>query len=404
MWKISFAGFAMLAAVSASAEDTLTAPAQSGPVRQGWSAAAMVTYMKPDTSRCNVEDGEGGSLLFGYRGELPLSVEAWVQMVSLPHGGCTYYVPGPTTPDPTDDERQQVNEPPGTVDLNGGGVGLMFGYPFENRFLARIFGVVGVGVLRRAGHPQYPDPDFTTIADIGAGYLQPFELFGREMNVRGEMRYRFDFQTPPHPTDQDPPPDHSYDDMIFNLGLQVPLSRKPEPPAPQPEPVAVVPVADQDGDGVPDTTDQCPDTAAGTTVSDTGCEPPPPPQPAPQEVTLETAKAGDTVVLHGVNFETASARLTTNAQTLLAGVADQLGKRAELRVEIGGHTDARGSDTYNQSLSEQRAQSVMTYLIEKGVDAARLSAVGYGEAQPVDNNETDEGMERNRRVELKILE
>jgi len=75
-----------------------------------------------------------------------------------------------------------------------------------------------------------------------------------------------------------------------------------------------------------------------------------------------------------------------------------------IRVEIAGHTDARGSDAYNSKLSNQRAQSVMNYLTERGIAADRMSAKGYGESEPVADNETDEGRELNRRVELKILE
>jgi len=109
-------------------------------------------------------------------------------------------------------------------------------------------------------------------------------------------------------------------------------------------------------------------------------------------------------VLQGVTFEFNQARLTANAKTILDGVADALTARAEIRVEVGGHTDSRGSDSYNQKLSENRAQSVMQYLIGKGIDAGRMSAKGYGESHPVADNETDDGRELNRRVELKIVE
>lgn len=74
------------------------------------------------------------------------------------------------------------------------------------------------------------------------------------------------------------------------------------------------------------------------------------------------------------------------------------------KVEIGGHTDNVGSDSYNESLSLQRAEEVMEYLIQKGIDPARLVAKGYGESSPVADNDTEEGRGQNRRVELKILE
>jgi OOP family OmpA-OmpF porin len=168
---------------------------------------------------------------------------------------------------------------------------------------------------------------------------------------------------------------------------------------------------DADGDGVVDRLDQCPDTPAGTTVDEKGCPPAaaPPAEgcraPAPGEpIDLEGCATGEAVVLKGVNFEVNSSRLTANAKVILNQVADSLAAASGMRVEIGGHTDAQGSDAFNQKLSERRAQAVKDYLISRGIDAARLESKGYGEAQPVDSNETVEGRELNRRVEMKILE
>lgn len=391
----------VLLAIPAAAQDE-TAGTRSGSFRPGWYVAPMATYMLVGSGRCNVDDGLGGSVAFGHRGDFA-SLELWGQYMSLSHGGCTYTQPGPSTPDPSDDERETVVEPAGDVKLNGGGLGLVVGPFFENRILARFFGVIGFGVIQREDHPQYGGDDTTIFGDAGIGYMHPLELFGFETSVRVDARYRYDVQQPPHPDEQDPAPPHFFEDIIFNVGLQFALSPKPEPvPEPAPEPVSVVGVADADGDGVADGQDLCPGTAAGAAVNATGCVAEAAAPTAPP--TLETAKAGDTIVLEGVNFETGSATLTANARTILAGVAKQLVARPELRVEIGGHTDSRGSDTYNQSLAEQRAQSVQAYLTEQGVGADRLSAVGYGEIQPVADNETDEGQERNRRVELKVLE
>ena len=85
-------------------------------------------------------------------------------------------------------------------------------------------------------------------------------------------------------------------------------------------------------------------------------------------------------------------------------VADWIKSEPEINVEIGGHTDSVGSDSYNQKLSEQRAKAVCDYLISQGVDKARLSYKGYGESEPIATNETEAGRQRNRRVELKILQ
>ncbi|TDU32049.1 outer membrane protein OmpA-like peptidoglycan-associated protein [Panacagrimonas perspica] len=140
--------------------------------------------------------------------------------------------------------------------------------------------------------------------------------------------------------------------------------------------------------------------------------PVPPPAPSPpchgpdgdKMLNLEGCKTGDTIVLRGVNFEFNKSSLTINAKTILDQVADALAARPDIKVEIDGHTDARGSDSYNQQLSEKRASTVTRYLAGKGIAGSRMTSVGLGEAQPVADNETDEGRELNRRVELKVLE
>jgi len=108
-------------------------------------------------------------------------------------------------------------------------------------------------------------------------------------------------------------------------------------------------------------------------------------------------------VLHGVNFEFDSARLTPNAKTVLREVAERLQAYPNSEVEIGGHTDSTGSASYNQTLSERRAASVRDFLIDQGVDPGRLTAVGYGASRPVDDNGTEQGRERNRRIEMRRM-
>src|SRR5262249_50610305 len=110
------------------------------------------------------------------------------------------------------------------------------------------------------------------------------------------------------------------------------------------------------------------------------------------------------LVLEGVNFETNSATLTPEARVILDKVAQSLKDWPEVRVEIGGHTDSRGSDAHNLKLSDARAHSVMTYLTEHGVASSRLTAKGYGEKKPIATNATEEGRSKNRRVELTRLD
>jgi len=151
-------------------------------------------------------------------------------------------------------------------------------------------------------------------------------------------------------------------------------------------------------------------------VAEAEAPPPPPPPPAPmpppscempsagQSPNFAGCKTGDTLVLHGVNFEFNKATLTVNAKTLLDQVAAALQARPDIKVEIDGYTDGVGSASYNLKLSARRADAVKSYLITRGVAPERLSARGLGMANPVAGNDTDEGRELNRRVELKVLE
>lgn len=152
--------------------------------------------------------------------------------------------------------------------------------------------------------------------------------------------------------------------------------------------------ADSDGDGVTDDRDRCPDTPRGTSVDSKGC-------PEKAAVIPEKQKS---LVLEGVNFETSSARLQSSSTAVLDRVAEGLKSNPEARVEIGGHTDARGADAHNQRLSRDRANSVRDYLVSKGVSKSQLETKGYGETKPIADNNTDSGRAVNRRVELKRLD
>lgn len=123
--------------------------------------------------------------------------------------------------------------------------------------------------------------------------------------------------------------------------------------------------------------------------------PPPPPPPPP----MEEAPAQEKIVLRGVNFDFDKSNIRPDAAVILDEAVSALsGSSAAVSVE--GHTDAVGSDAYNQRLSERRAESVRRYLVEHGIDESRLSTVGYGESRPIASNQTREGRALNRRVEL----
>lgn len=112
---------------------------------------------------------------------------------------------------------------------------------------------------------------------------------------------------------------------------------------------------------------------------------------------------GDTVTLNNIHFFTASADLYEASKAGLDRLAEALQRHPKLRLEVGGHTDAVGKDEDNMILSERRAKAVYDYLIERGVDAERLTYRGYGETRPIATNDTPEGRAKNRRTTLTPL-
>jgi outer membrane protein OmpA-like peptidoglycan-associated protein len=102
--------------------------------------------------------------------------------------------------------------------------------------------------------------------------------------------------------------------------------------------------------------------------------------------------------LTDVNFKTGSADLTASSLPYLDTIAKSLADYPELLLTITGHTDADGTDEYNQTLSENRANAVKTYLVTKGIGDNKLVAQGRGETEPIAPNNTKEGKEKNRRV------
>ena len=101
-------------------------------------------------------------------------------------------------------------------------------------------------------------------------------------------------------------------------------------------------------------------------------------------------------------FVTGSALVDPASHKLLDKLAEVAKECPESKVTIAGHTDHQGAAASNQKLSEQRASSVVAYLKQKGIAAARLTAVGYGFDKPVASNSTPEGMQKNRRIEFNV--
>jgi len=153
---------------------------------------------------------------------------------------------------------------------------------------------------------------------------------------------------------------------------------------------------DSDGDGVCDGLDKCPDTPAGLRVDANGW---------PIEVMEKETELLDTgmIRLQDINFETGKADLLPESLPRLDVVGQVLSKWQELRIEIGGHTDDRGSTTMNQKLSEARAKSVASYLVQKfNLKPEQFTEKGYGKSRQLVPNTNELNRSKNRRVEFVV--
>jgi len=149
--------------------------------------------------------------------------------------------------------------------------------------------------------------------------------------------------------------------------------------------VPMAPPPDRDGDGIPDAADTCPDTVAGAKVEPDGC-----------------VRKAQVVALPNIEFAYEKADLTEAGRETLGQVVRFMNDQPEITLDVWGHTDWKGAEVYNLKLSQRRAAAVMNFLVEQGIAASRLKSAGFGESRPLADNETEEGRERNRRVELNI--
>lgn len=176
--------------------------------------------------------------------------------------------------------------------------------------------------------------------------------------------------------------------------------------APKPAPVRL----DSDGDGVYDDMDKCPNTPKGAPVDSVGC-----PLDSDGDGVFDykdkcpNTPRGAQVdsrgcwVLAGVKFDTGKWDIKTQYYPMLNEVVALLQKNKSIQVVVEGHTDSVGSAKLNQTLSENRAKSVMNFLISSGIAGSRLSSRGYGFSRPAATNDTAEGRQLNRRVQLRPI-
>lgn len=147
----------------------------------------------------------------------------------------------------------------------------------------------------------------------------------------------------------------------------------------------------------------CPCTVSGcmldNTMSDTM------PEPLTENNNIYTSpKVGQKLVLRSIQFETNKSELLPSSTAILDSIADLMLDYPNMKVEISGHTDNKGTVKSNETLSNSRAYAVVMYLMELGIDESRMSYRGAGQTEPIDTNDTEDGRLNNRRVEFKITE
>ena len=122
-----------------------------------------------------------------------------------------------------------------------------------------------------------------------------------------------------------------------------------------------------------------------------------------RDLVLVPIEKGRTILLNNIFFDFDMAELRPESVSELQRLVNLLRSQPTMRVQINGHTDSVGTYSYNEELSQARAQAVVDYLIGQGIPPARLNAMGYGEALPVESNDSEYGRQKNRRVEFTIL-
>ena len=369
----------ILAAVLSAPSPAQDVRPREDALRSGFYVTPLLSHASVDEER-GTDDGIGYALAGGYRGNFA-AVELMASGVSLDNPGG------------------------GSTSLQSVGINMLVAPLVMVPGLRDVHLLLGYALNQRENHPGFAEDDDTYFFDAGIAYLPQLPLFDLDMALRVEYVFRTDTQQPVF-NDMEP---REFSDALIRLGVQIPLSKRPVIPETTAPAVAVVEPQDTDADGVLDDTDQCPDTTAGATVDQQGCEPPPPPPPPPPPCVttgdawqLDGCEAGTRIVLEGVNFDTDSAKLDAAAKTALRVAIQALRDYPRFDVLVGGHTDNRGDAAYNQALSQRRANAVRAHLVSAGIAADRVEAAGYGESQPVQDNDTPAGRAQNRRVDLSL--
>jgi outer membrane protein OmpA-like peptidoglycan-associated protein len=231
-----------------------------------------------------------------------------------------------------------------------------------------LYAKAGVNHMTNNGRGVNYDQDNTVqlMGGVGAEYYLP-----------SKFSVRFEFES------------YDTDASLLSLNLVKRFgfeSEKTVPKAIPPKAIVLAPVViDSDLDGLLDDQDQCPNTPKGTPVDEVGC-----------------AKIDEKMsdLITKLQFENNSALLTVPSKIALDEIADLLARYPDVKIEVQAHSDSNGSARYNKTLSQQRANSVVQYLIAKDIMQSRLESEGFGEEKPIADNNTKIGRAKNRRVEF----
>ena len=229
----------------------------------------------------------------------------------------------------------------------------------------KLYGLLGVGYMDYTKDVYNDGDQDSGFGQYGLGlkyYIT--DNFATKLEARDAIRF-----------------DDGNHELFYTLGFAVDFGKRHADAAP----VAPVSTAckDADNDGVCDNVDRCPGTPAGVVVDEYGCE---------KVIRLNL----------GVNFATDSSKISPEFMNQIKNVSDVMVAHPDYKVILEGHTDSTGSDAHNQKLSERRAAAVADALKNFGVDASRITSVGYGESKPIASNATKAGRAQNRRVDAKF--
>ncbi len=231
-----------------------------------------------------------------------------------------------------------------------------------------VYGLVGLGVETFSKH-SYDNND-RMFVNYGAGLKY---LLTDALALKLEARHAVKLNAASN--------DATQNNLLYTLGLAYSFggtSVATQTPAKTTPASTKAAVGDDDGDGVANNIDECPNTPKGVAVDSKGC--------------------AVTIALH-VNFNFDKADVLPQYETQIDQVANFMKKYPVYKVALEGYTDSIGSEAYNLKLSDKRSAAVANVLKNKGVEASRISTSGYGEAKPVADNKTKEGRAENRRVE-----